>query len=189
MISIPKANTPYPKRRFASRNWVFMAYPVFVKIWEFQGQKKININADMRSKLKVAFGLNIMLKQIGPRSWRNLNVSLSLQWNGHWFCVTSCNWVLLGLSQVFIMIMIIISCIPIACLIKRILICIIFHKGFVVIYMCILFWTQITLCNIANIVTLSRHTCLQRTFYWLFNQIISHAFKQTLQKLFEMMSY
>ena len=39
----------------------------------------------------------------------------------------------------FFMIMIIISCIPIACLIKRILICIIFLKGFVVIYMCILF--------------------------------------------------
>ena len=98
---------------------------------------------------------------------------LSLKWNGHCFCVTSCTWVLLGLFQVFIMIMIIISCIPIACLIKRILICIIFFKGFVVIYMCILFWTQITLCNIANIVTLSRHTCLQHIFFWLLNQIIT----------------
>ena len=143
----------------------------------------------MWTKLKVAFGLNIMLKQMGPRSWRNLNVFLRLKWNGHCFCVTSCTWVLLGLSQVFIMIMIIISCIPIACLIKRILICIIFLKGFVVIYMCILFWTQITLCNIANIVTLSRHTCLQHIFFWLLNQIISHAFKQTLQKLFEMMRH
>lgn len=161
-----------------------MAYPVFVKIWEFQGQKKININTDMWSKLKVAVGLNIMLKQIGPRSWRNFNVFLSLKWNGHCFCVTFCTWVLLVLSQVFIMIMIIISCIPIACLIKRILICIIFLKGFVVIYNADYFMQHCQHCY-----TVSTYTCLQHIFFWLLNQIISHAFQQTLQKLFEMMRH
>ena len=40
-----------------------MAYPVFVKGYEkFKAKKEININTDMWSKLKVAFGLNIMLK-------------------------------------------------------------------------------------------------------------------------------
>ena len=52
-----------------------MAYPVFVKGYEkFKAKKEININTDMWLKLKVAFGLNIMLKQIDPRSSRNWNV-------------------------------------------------------------------------------------------------------------------
>ena len=39
--------------------------------------------------------------------------------------------------------------------------------------------------------TVSTYTCLQHIFFWLLNQIISHAFKQTLQniKLFEMMRH